>query len=92
MLCKTGATMDTDTVRRVRKDAVLSNDGLYRFRLSRYWGDGELMAWLMLGERPTPRQGLAVLLCIVGVMDDCNLLRGRHKLLGQIAAVSIVIV
>jgi drug/metabolite transporter (DMT)-like permease len=26
-----------------------------------------LMAWLMLGERPTPRQGLAVLLCIVGL-------------------------
>jgi drug/metabolite transporter (DMT)-like permease len=26
-----------------------------------------LMAWLMLGERPTSRQGVAVILCIVGL-------------------------
>jgi drug/metabolite transporter (DMT)-like permease len=26
-----------------------------------------LMAWLLLGERPTARQGLAVILCIVGI-------------------------
>jgi drug/metabolite transporter (DMT)-like permease len=26
-----------------------------------------LMAWLLLGERPTTRQGLAVILCIVGI-------------------------
>jgi len=33
----------------------------------------------------------ALLLCIVGVLDDCRGLRGRHKLLGQIVAVAIVI-
>lgn len=28
--------------------AVLSDNGLYRYRLSRTWGDGERMAWVML--------------------------------------------
>src|SRR5262249_35966235 len=32
-----------------------------------------------------------VFLCAVGVMDDYGHLRGRHKLLGQIVAASIVI-
>src|SRR5581483_5602271 len=32
----------------------------------------------------------AVIICIVGVIDDSGHLRGRHKLLGQIIAVSIV--
>lgn len=27
--------------------AVVSGDGLYRYRLWRYWGDGERMAWIM---------------------------------------------
>ncbi len=33
----------------------------------------------------------ASLLCVLGVLDDYRCLRGRHKLLGQLAAVSIVI-
>ncbi len=33
----------------------------------------------------------ALLICGVGVADDCGKLRGRYKLLGQVAAVAIVI-
>jgi len=30
------------------RSAVLSEDGLYRFRLDRWWGDGPRVAWIML--------------------------------------------
>lgn len=33
---------------RVEKAAVLSDCSVYRYRLSRTWGDGERMAWVML--------------------------------------------
>jgi hypothetical protein len=32
----------------VDASAALSDDGRYRYRLSRRWGDGERMAWIML--------------------------------------------
>src|SRR5689334_10913892 len=32
----------------------------------------------------------AVVICAVGVLDDFHCLRGRHKLLGQIVAVAVV--
>ena len=32
----------------MRSGAVLSDDGVYRYRLWRHWGDGMLMAWIML--------------------------------------------
>lgn len=32
----------------VQRSAVLSEDGLYRYRLDRWWGDGPRVAWIML--------------------------------------------
>ena len=32
----------------VTPSAVISSDGLYRYRLGRYWGPGKVMAWAML--------------------------------------------
>jgi|SRR5665213_578866 len=32
----------------MRAGAVLSDDGVYRYRLWRHWGPDELMAWIML--------------------------------------------
>ncbi len=54
------------------------------------------VGWLgALGqEQARPLLGLlvaAVFLCAVGVTDDLGLLRGRHKLLGQIIAAGIVV-
>jgi UDP-GlcNAc:undecaprenyl-phosphate GlcNAc-1-phosphate transferase len=45
-------------------------------------------------EHPTHFLGLllaALAICALGVLDDCRCLRGRHKLLGQVFAVGIVI-
>src|ERR1700722_2059806 len=42
-----------------------------------------------LASRPSQLLGLflaALLLCVLGVLDDFHCVRGRHKLLGQIAA------
>jgi UDP-GlcNAc:undecaprenyl-phosphate GlcNAc-1-phosphate transferase len=47
----------------------------------------------LLAERPFALLGLflsCLCLCVVGVFDDLRCLRGRHKLLGQILAVGIV--
>ena len=43
------------------------------------------------GPRSSGLSLAAVLICAVGVADDCRVLRGRYKLLGQVAAVAIVI-
>lgn len=32
----------------MNRSAVMSEDGLYRFRLDRWWGDGPRVAWIML--------------------------------------------
>lgn len=32
----------------VQRSAVLSDDGLYRYRLDRWWGDGPRVVWVML--------------------------------------------
>ncbi len=37
--------MTTETVQR---SAVISDDGLYRYRLDRWWGDGARVVWVML--------------------------------------------
>jgi UDP-GlcNAc:undecaprenyl-phosphate GlcNAc-1-phosphate transferase len=47
-----------------------------------------------LAPRATGLVGLllgALTICAVGVADDCGCLRGRHKLLGQLAAVAVVL-
>src|SRR5262245_22977412 len=41
------------------------------------------LIWLLVG---------AAMICLVGVVDDARGLRGRYKLLGQIAAVAVVII
>lgn len=44
---------------------------------------------------PPPLLGLllgGILVCVVGIVDDYGYLRGRHKLLGQLVAISIVVV
>lgn len=46
------------------------------------WAHASILTGLLLG---------AMVLCAVGVLDDFGRLRGRHKLLGQLAAVTIVI-
>lgn len=40
--------MQSELLPAVQKGAVLSECGLYRYRLWRRWGDGERMAWIML--------------------------------------------
>ena len=40
--------MQTEIVPEVEKGAVLSDCGLYRYRLWRRWGSGDRMAWIML--------------------------------------------
>ena len=45
-------------------------------------------------EQGMPFLGLliaALVMCSVGILDDCGLLRGRHKLIGQVVAILIVI-
>ncbi len=32
----------------VQRSAVISDDGLYRYRLDRWWGDGPRVVWVML--------------------------------------------
>lgn len=32
----------------MQRSAVISDDGLYRYRLDRWWGDGARVAWIML--------------------------------------------
>lgn len=32
----------------MNRSAVISDDGLYRYRLDRWWGDGPRVAWVML--------------------------------------------
>jgi UDP-GlcNAc:undecaprenyl-phosphate/decaprenyl-phosphate GlcNAc-1-phosphate transferase len=34
----------------------------------------------------------SVTICVIGVADDCHLLRGRHKLMGQIVAIAQVVI
>jgi UDP-GlcNAc:undecaprenyl-phosphate GlcNAc-1-phosphate transferase len=49
---------------------------------------------LMFMDQAEPLLGLlvaAVVICGVGVLDDYGLLRGRHKVLGQLVAIAIVI-
>jgi hypothetical protein len=41
-------SLTPDLFSHVETSAVLSADGLYRYRLTRRWGDGERMAWIML--------------------------------------------
>src|SRR5690349_13676318 len=49
------------------------------------------------GQLPEQGPGLlglllaGLLICALGVMDDCGRLRGRHKLLGQIAAAGVTV-
>jgi UDP-GlcNAc:undecaprenyl-phosphate GlcNAc-1-phosphate transferase len=47
-----------------------------------------------LSEQAMPLVGLliaALVICSVGILDDYGLLRGRHKLFGQVVAIGIVI-
>ena len=46
------------------------------------WNHGQTLLALLLG---------ALVICAVGVVDDLGRLRGRHKLLGQIAAATVVV-
>ena len=32
----------------INRSAVISDDGLYRYRLDRWWGEGPRVAWIML--------------------------------------------
>jgi UDP-GlcNAc:undecaprenyl-phosphate GlcNAc-1-phosphate transferase len=34
----------------------------------------------------------SITICVIGVADDCHLLRGRHKLMGQIVAIAQVVI
>ncbi len=56
--------------------------GLYRVDPAVLGFSSQSLLGLLLG---------GVLICAVGVADDCGSLRGRHKLLGQLVAVGVVI-
>lgn len=60
--------------------------------LAAFFGAGELQR--EMAEKATPLFGLIVAtmaICAVGVLDDLGRLRGRHKLLGQLIAVAVIV-